>query len=752
VTYTPPGMPLDVTWQGAPAYTPPGMPLDVTWAPGTAPGDVLGTIASTTPPIIPLPVFSASGGVVTVAHAGTSTVPIIHPTAVVAAQRPDYSGDALWAQALHRPTAPSASVTCDIIATVAWGTDAPPVVLPPVFRGRERDYLADWASTAGPILVPPALTASADMVQPGTGSATTGPIIIALQWLSASLTQTIDLPEADGPGVREQAARQARHAAPLGARWDDMLRTQTPGYAAHQQGLLLPVSGTFPHADMLRARRSREVPHGHGIRLTRAIRDHAAHGIPARRMLGEQYAHGISVRRLTGTPHAEAIRRRQSLRLSEQDAIWAVLRLMSGHHAALPAATPLSGPYAQMIWPDPGWWGPRYAPPPLDGFLLVCAPGYTPRPLHCTILIPCGRAATQPYCPGVDPAPPGPGGPIIIPVLTRYFVINMFSLVRIADGAPIDVREFSASIDADSWTWGWSAQVHGDLLDLVRGQPGEPVELLAAINGIPLRVVVERISRDRRFAATWLRIAGRGRAAQLADPLAPVLQFSAASSRTVRQLLDDALTDNGVPIGWTVDWQTANWSVPGGVWSHTGTYMDAATRIAESAGAYVQGHDTDTALHILPRYPSLPWQWTTASVDLVLPEDVCSLEGIEWVDRPAYNAVWISGAEGGRRDRIRRAGSAADRYAPSVVDPLATHEDMTRARGAAILADTGRQAHITVRLPVLPETGIIKPGKLVRYNAQGSTHVGLTRAVSLEHRWPELWQTVRIETHEEAAP
>jgi hypothetical protein len=73
---------------------------------------------------------------------------------------------------------------------------------------------------------------------------------------------------------------------------------------------------------------------------------------------------------------------------------------------------------------------------------------------------------------------------------------------------------------------------------------------------------------------------------------------------------------------------------------------------------------------------------------------------------------------------------------------------MTRARGLAVLADTGRQAHISLRLPVLPETGIIRPGKLVRYTEGGNTHLGLTRAVQLEQRFPDLWQTIKVETHE----
>jgi hypothetical protein len=32
MNYTPPGMPLHVSWEGTDAYTPPALPLDVTWA------------------------------------------------------------------------------------------------------------------------------------------------------------------------------------------------------------------------------------------------------------------------------------------------------------------------------------------------------------------------------------------------------------------------------------------------------------------------------------------------------------------------------------------------------------------------------------------------------------------------------------------------------------------------------------------------------------------------------------------------
>lgn len=69
------------------------------------------------------------------------------------------------------------------------------------------------------------------------------------------------------------------------------------------------------------------------------------------------------------------------------------------------------------------------------------------------------------------------------------------------------------------------------------------------------------------------------------------------------------------------------------------------------------------------------------------------------------------------------------------------------------IADTGKQAHIQLRLPVLQETGIIHPGLYVHYTESTSgvaqQHIGVTRSVSVEYRGlADVWQTVGIETHE----
>jgi hypothetical protein len=388
-----------------------------------------------------------------------------------------------------------------------------------------------------------------------------------------------------------------------------------------------------------------------------------------------------------------------------------------------------------------GWWQAVYPWPPPPG-----PPTYSSPVTLRFCRLADGTTRLVFGCPPII-GPPGPGAGIVIPVLEYYVVINQFSLLRADDAREIECEAFQLSLDADSYTWGWSATIHANQLDDVRpDNPGEHVEVVATINGTPIRLVVERLARDRRFADARLRISGRGRAAWLSDPHSPLVTRSNAAELTAQQILAAALTENNVSIGWAIDWRIEDWLVPAGAYSHTGSYIDHGNRIAEAGGAIIQPHDTDKTLIVQSRYPAAPWNWHTLTPDIELPEDVVEVEGIEWLDRPPYNAVWVG--DGNRLDKIRRTGTAGDRHAQTIIDALATAPEATRQRGIATLGDTGRQAHISLRLPVLEESGIIRPGQLVRYIEQGNTHIGLARAVSVDVANPETWQTVRLETHD----
>lgn len=330
-------------------------------------------------------------------------------------------------------------------------------------------------------------------------------------------------------------------------------------------------------------------------------------------------------------------------------------------------------------------------------------------------------------------------------------VTNITTLTRVSDGEPIACFGFSLSLDRDSWAWGFSASIDAAELPLLQpAVPGEPVELEAVVNGLAFRLITRSIGRDRTFNDTGLRIEGVGHTAVLDAPFSQEAVFSAAAALTSQQLLDQAL-----PAGWTADWQITPWLVPGGIWSHQGTPASAALAIAAAGGAYVQPHPSAKSIKVLPRYPVAPWAWGTVVPDIELPAAVVMRESIEWIDRPRYNGVYVSGtAAGGVLRLVKRLGTAGDVLAPMVTDRLITHADAARQRGLAVLADTGSQALVTLSVPVLAVIGVVMPGKWVRYVDGPVNRLGLVRSVRVDVSAgsdaapTEVWQSIQLETRE----
>jgi hypothetical protein len=219
------------------------------------------------------------------------------------------------------------------------------------------------------------------------------------------------------------------------------------------------------------------------------------------------------------------------------------------------------------------------------------------------------------------------------------------------------------------------------------------------------------------------------------------------TDRTAQQLMADALTVNGVTIGWAIDWRISDWTIPTGTWSYRGSYIGAINTIAAAAGAFVQPDPVTKTLRVRPRYPSKPWQWDTSEVipDIELPASVVTNEGITWADKPAYNAVYISGTtSAGILASVTREGTSGNLQAPMITDPLITDIIAGRQRGVAILSDVGRQARYTLSLPVLPSTGIIEPGTMIKYVDNGVTRVGVVRGQSVTATQSSVIQTLEV--------
>ena len=421
--------------------------------------------------------------------------------------------------------------------------------------------------------------------------------------------------------------------------------------------------------------------------------------------------------------------------------------LLAGRYSRFQPATPSFrnwiSKYQEARVPPPGIRRDPTVEPPED-------PCYLPDP---TLLFswPWGYNGTNlvfqcgDYSTGVEP----PKATVVVPVLKVYIVLNSVTLVRVSDGAVIPTKSLSLSLDAASWAWSFDASLPMSAQALVEPTT-QNVEVLATVNGVSFRLIVESISRERTFGSNNLRIAGRGRNAILDAPYSPSMAFRNTIDRTAQQLAGDALLYNGVPIGWDVDWGLTDWLVPEGVFNHQGTHISALNAIAQAAGGYLQPHRTGTTLRILPKYPSAPWEWATINPDFELPADVTTRESISWTSKVEYNRVFVSGQQAGVMCQVTRAGTAGDLFAPMVTDALITEAAAGRQRGKAILSDTGRIATVGLSLPVLPATGVIEPGKFVRYVDGGTTRLGIVRStnVSVGATAVDTRQSISLEVHE----
>ena len=395
--------------------------------------------------------------------------------------------------------------------------------------------------------------------------------------------------------------------------------------------------------------------------------------------------------------------------------------------------------WEEAMKPPPGYWNGTPIQPPVD------PPCYTPPPGGAVPLLfrymQDGSTNLLFICRSSEG-----GATVIIPPRRAYIVLNDVRLVRVDGSIELPAISLALNIDADSWTFGFSAVLPRESLDdVMPASLGAPVEIDAEINGEHYRLLVESITRDRQFASTRISVSGRGISAWLADPYSPTLSFLNTEARTAQQLMGDVLTTNGASLGWTVDWQIDDWLVPGGAWSHQGSYMRALTTIAEAAGAYIQPHPNTKVLRVLPRYPVKPWEWGTATPDIELPSAVVTRESIRWEESPAYNAVYVTGTQAGIVGQVKRTGSAGDVIAPMVSDPLITQPAAARQRGIAVLGKTGRIATVGLSLPVLPATGVILPGKTVRYVDGSDARIGVVRSASVDAALPSVRQTIEVE-------
>ena len=348
--------------------------------------------------------------------------------------------------------------------------------------------------------------------------------------------------------------------------------------------------------------------------------------------------------------------------------------------------------------------------------------------------------------------PPAPGATLVILPARFYMTAHTIFAQRLPDLADVPIFDATVSADTGSYCWTLSASGPSSLFAQLAPVDGLPVRLRLTLDGIPWVFAVDTLSRSSAFGKTGVSITGRSVTALIGAPYLRATTRTNTEARLAQQLALDALQFSGVDL----DWGLTDWMVPTAAWSHQGTPLDAVQAIAQAAGGYLQSHRSEAILLTRHPYsqragdqPGAPWGWMTGSADVELAPDAIITEGLERMDGPDINAVYVSGTAQGVLAQVKRTGSAADKLAAMVTDALITDAVTARQRGLAILGTAGPQFNVRMDLPVLTgagQPGVLDVGQLVQINA-ATPWRGRVRAVNVSAKSPSLRQSITLERH-----
>lgn len=402
------------------------------------------------------------------------------------------------------------------------------------------------------------------------------------------------------------------------------------------------------------------------------------------------------------------------------------------------------------------WEIGRPVPPGREVWPVIIEPPFPPRVPSTHLVFACPPWAGGPVhlvFGHVCGLPPGPQAPVYILPARFYMAVHTLIAHRLPDLTELSIFDVSLSADSGSFAWTFSASGPISLFDALAPDAGLPAQIRITLDGMPFVFAVDSLQREERFGKRGVRISGRSATALLARPYARETTRLSSSPATAQQLALAALEFTGVDL----DWGLTDWLVPAGAWSHLGTPLGAVQAIVEAAGGYLQSHRSAATLLARHPYPELPggvpggpWNWGGAfAVDVELALDALITQAIERRDGPDINGVYVSGTNAGVLALVKRSGSAADKLASLVTDPLITASEAAMQRGLSVLGAAGAKHLVQIDLPILTgagQPGVLDVGQLVQINAI-SPWRGRVRSVSVNAAMPKARQTVGLERH-----
>ncbi|PKM17405.1 MAG: hypothetical protein CVV11_19800 [Gammaproteobacteria bacterium HGW-Gammaproteobacteria-15] len=344
-------------------------------------------------------------------------------------------------------------------------------------------------------------------------------------------------------------------------------------------------------------------------------------------------------------------------------------------------------------------------------------------PVVCELDIGGGLIPPLPDLPTIDTTQP------ITPTRRRSYIMQpQLRCYRVSDNQEINIISANWSISRSQWgaTINLQCGSKGDKDLLFAG--GIEQEFKLVINGYEFFGLAESFNYSGEFGSNSYTVVGRSSVAELASPHAPARSYSNATSKGVAALISDELTGTG----WSYDFGMTQFNVPAGVFSYVNkTRIEAIAQIAAAIGGMVYPDGDTKTIHIRPQWPVTPWAIASATPAVSVHDDVILALNSSPASTPLFNAVFVRGEQQGQSAKVRRTGTAGDKLAADIVDPLMVDSQALRQRGTAELANSGRKDSVQLTLPIMDLLPPLIPGQVLGVTWQTETYKTLVDSVQI---------------------
>ena len=365
--------------------------------------------------------------------------------------------------------------------------------------------------------------------------------------------------------------------------------------------------------------------------------------------------------------------------------------------------------------------------------------------------LPSGQAVwVDPEIEPPDPDPPTTGTTYEIPEREVYKV-NTTASLELPNGTPIGIASANLNLDADGHSWSFNGSLlNRDDRDLIKpDDDGLPVIVWLTINDYVWHVLVEKITTNRTFNSNNISFTGRGVTCLMSYPYTPLISMTYGSIQSNQQIAESLL-----PNGWVLNWNLPVWNIPPNTYSFSQkSPIQALLDIVKMCGGMLVPKRDGLEFTARPRYPVLPWDFTSVNPDVIVPDDVILSLSEEATAKYGTNGVHVHGeGNNGRQALVRRTGTAGDKLSAVTSNPFMVDSTAIRAVGErAIAADQPQPTVSSIDTWMTASTGdipIFEMGQFARLNVDADDIRGIVSSQSvsltLVNDVAEVMQSINI--------